>query len=36
METWLRLAAVALAAYVGVCLLLYLLQDWMIFFPRSL
>ena len=36
METWLRLAAVTLAAYVGVCLLLYLLQDWMIFFPRSL
>ena len=36
METWLRLAAVALAAYVGVCLLLYLLQDRMIFFPRSL
>ena len=36
METWLRLAAVALAAYVGICLLLYLLQDWMIFFPRSL
>ena len=36
MEFWLRLTAVALAAYVGLCLLLYLLQDWMIFFPRSL
>ena len=36
MEFWLRLAAVALAAYVGLCLLLYLLQDWMIFFPRPL
>ena len=36
MELWLRLAAVALAAYVGLCLLLYLLQDWMIFFPRPL
>ncbi len=36
MEVWLRLAAVALAAYVGICLLLYLLQDWMIFFPRPL
>ena len=36
MEFWLRLAAIALAAYVGLCLLLYLLQDWMIFFPRPL
>lgn len=36
MEFWLRLAALALAAYVGLCLLLYLLQDWMIFFPRPL
>ena len=36
MEFWLRLAAIALAGYVGLCLLLYLLQDWMIFFPRSL
>ena len=36
MEFWLRLTAVALTAYVGLCLLLYLLQDWMIFFPRSL
>ncbi|MCY4343163.1 MAG: alpha/beta fold hydrolase [Gammaproteobacteria bacterium] len=36
MDTWLRLAAVALAAYVGVCLLLYLLQERMIFFPQSL
>ncbi len=36
MEFWLRLTAVALAGYVGLCLLLYLLQDWMIFFPRSL
>ncbi len=36
METWLRLAAVALVAYVGVCLLLYLLQERMIFFPQPL
>lgn len=36
MDAWLRLVAVALAAYVGVCLLLYLLQERMIFFPQSL
>ena len=36
MESWLRLAAIALAAYVALCLLLYLLQDRMIFFPRPL
>ena len=35
-DTLLRIAAVALAAYVGVCLLLYLLQDRMLFFPQPL
>lgn len=33
---WLRLAAVLLAAYASFCVILYLLQDRLIFFPRGL
>ena len=36
METLLRLALTAAAVYVGLCVVLYLLQERMIFFPRSL
>ncbi len=36
METLLRLAITIAAAYAGLCLLLYLLQERMIFFPRPL
>ena len=36
MDTLLRLAAIALAVYVGLCLLLYLMQERMIFFPQPL
>ena len=36
METLLRLAITAAAIYVGLCVALYLLQERMIFFPRSL
>ena len=36
METLLRFAITLAAAYAGLCLLLYLLQDRMIFFPRTL
>lgn len=35
-DTLLRIAAVVLAVYVGVCLLLYLLQERLLFFPQSL
>ena len=35
-DTLLRIAAILLAVYVGVCLLLYLLQDRMMFFPQPL
>ena len=36
MDMLLRLAAVILAAYAGLCLMLYLLQERMIFFPQPL
>lgn len=36
METLLRVAITAIAVYAGLCLLLYLLQERMIFFPRPL
>lgn len=36
METLLRILAIVLAVYVGVCLLLYLIQDRLIFYPQSL
>ena len=36
METLLRVAITAAAVYAGLCLLLYLLQERMIFFPRPL
>ena len=36
METLLRLAITAAAVYAGFCVLLYLLQERMIFFPRPL
>ena len=36
LESLLRIVAVLLVAYVGVCLLLYLLQDRLIFYPQPL
>ena len=36
MDTLLRLAVTVLAGYAGLCLLLYLLQERMIFFPQPL
>lgn len=36
MDTLLRLAAIALAIYASLCLLLYLMQERMIFFPQPL
>ena len=36
LETLLRIALIVLVAYVGVCLLLYLVQDRLIFFPQPL